>query len=452
MKRISRYIFTSLICTLCCGRLLAQDSTLIGTPLKWDIQKCIDYAKRNNIQINTLRLSQKISEQEVLLARAARLPDLSGTGSQTFTHANNRTSSVNSDGTFNSGKSNWGASGSYGLSSSVTLYNGNLINNNIQQKNLQQQSANLNVIQQENDVTLQITQAYLTILLDKETVIYNNDVLTTSQAQLKQYQQKYDVGAIARKDLVQLQAQVATDKYNLVTSKNTERQDLLTLKQLLLLPTDATFDIIKPDTIAPVNTSSPLHDAEEIALKNRPEIKNGQLGVDIAQYDVAKAQAGYKPFLSAGASIGAGYNTGNGEYFSQLNRNFEQQIGLNLTIPIFTKRVVKTQVEEAKINVDQAKLNFSNTKITLSQEVERAYINVQNAQGQYEAAQEEFKYNQESYRIANEQLKVGVANIVEFLQQKNLYIQAQQSYIQSKYNTLLSLKIYDFYKGIPITL
>jgi len=446
--RTIRYVFLALICTFFSSALLAQDSTLIGIPLKWDIQKCIEYAKQHNIQINSLRLSQKISEQESLLSQAARLPDLSASASQNFTHVN----SNNNGSTNGSGRSGFGASGSYGVNSSVTLYNGNYINNDIKQKNLLLQSANLNVIQQENDITLQVTQAYLTILLDKENIIYNNDVITTSQAQLKQYQQKYDAGAISRKDLVQLQAQVATDKYNLVTAQNAERQDILTLKQLLLLPTEASFDIIKPDTIAPPATLSPLREAQQTAMQTRPEIKNGQLGVDIAQYNVAKAQAGYKPFLSAGGSLSAGYNTGAGSYFSQLNRSFEQQIGLNLSIPIFTKRQVLTQVNEAKINVDQAKLNFDNTKITLSQEVERAYISVQNAQGQYNAAQEEFTYNQESYRIANEQLKVGVANIVEFLQQKNLYIQAQQSYIQAKYNALLSLKIYDFYKGLPITL
>lgn len=443
MMRNIRHIFIALVCIFQCSSLLAQDSTLIGVSLKWDIQKCIEYAKQHNIQINSLRLSQKISEQESLLSQASRLPNLSGSASQNFIHANNG----------GTGRSDFGASGTYGLNSSVTLYNGNYINNDIKQKNLQVQSANLNVIQQENDVTLQITQAYLTILLDKETIIYNTDVVTTSQAQLNQYQQKYNVGTIARKDLVQLQAQVATDKYNLVTSQNAERQDILTLKQLLLLPTEANFDIVKPDTIAPAAASvSSLRDAQQVAMQTRPEIKNGQLGVDIAQYDVLKAQSGYKPFLSAGGSISAGYNTGAGSYFSQLNHSFEQQIGLNLSVPIFTKRQVKTQVEEARINVDQAKLNFDNTKITLSQEVERAYISVQNAQGQFQAAQEEFNYNQESYRIANEQLRVGVANMVDFLQQKNLYIQAQQAYIQAKYNALLSLKIYDFYKGLPITL
>jgi outer membrane protein len=84
--------------------------------------------------------------------------------------------------------------------------------------------------------------------------------------------------------------------------------------------------------------------------------------------------------------------------------------------------------------------------------VERAYINVQNAQSQYDAAQVQFNFNQESYRIANEQLKIGASNMVDFLLQKTLYVQAQQAVIQAKYNLLLTQKIYDFYRGIPVTL
>lgn len=177
------------------------------------------------------------------------------------------------------------------------------------------------------------------------------------------------------------------------------------------------------------------------------------MGVKIAQYDVDKARAGYKPTLTGGASLNSGYANGQGTSFGyQLNNNFTQQLGLTLAVPIFTKRVVKTQVEEAKINVKQAQLDLSNTRITLSQTVERAYINVENARSQYDAANEQYKYSKESYRIASEQLKVGVANTVDFLLQKNLYVQAQQAFIQAKYNTLLTLKIYDFYRGVPIKL
>jgi outer membrane protein len=60
-------------------------------------------------------------------------------------------------------------------------------------------------------------------------------------------------------------------------------------------------------------------------------------------------------------------------------------------------------------------------------------------------------YAKESYRISGEQLKIGANNNVEYLQQKNLYVQALQQYIQAKYSRMLYLKIFNFYKGIPVT-
>ena len=447
MLKYSKHISLLILALLGSFNLYAQDSTLVGKTIKWDLIKCIDYAKKNNIQINTTRLSQKTSQQEYLLAKAARLPDLNASGTESIAHGNNVTSY---NGTLGSG---FTTSGQYGLTSNITLYNGNYINNNIVQKNLAVEQANYTIIQQENDITLQLTQAYLAVLLDKENIVYDKDLDSTSQAQVKLEQQRYDVGSVARAALIQLQAQQAADHYTLVGARNTERGDLLTLKQLLLLPTDTHFDIVRPDTIAPNDTTaSSLPDAEETALKNRPEVKGGELGVQIAQYGIRLAKAGYLPTLSAGASVTSGYLNGTPAYFSQLNSNFYQQLGLTLSIPIFTKRVVKTAVEEAKINVDQANLDLSDTKITLSQSVERAYINFENAKAQYDAAMVEYKYSTESYRIASEQLKVGVASIVDFLLQKNQFIQAQQAFIQAKYNVVLTLKIYDFYRGIPIKL
>ncbi|AMR29997.1 transporter [Mucilaginibacter sp. PAMC 26640] len=426
--------------------LKAQDCVRITGAVKWDLQTCIAYAKKNNIQINSLRLSQQISQQEYLLARAARLPNLSGSASQNLAHGNN----YSSNGT---GGPGFTAAGSYGLSSSVTLYNGNYINNNIRQKDLSVKSANLNIIQQENDISLQITQAYLTVLLDKENIIYNTDLLNTSRAQVALLQKKYNAGSIARKDLVQLQAQQAADQYTLVSSVNAEQSDLLTLKQLLLLTSGVVFDIVKPEVVLFSDSIASFHDAEQFALKNRPEIESSLLNVQVAELETAKARAGYWPSLSAGAALSTGFNSGSAAAFpGQLNNNFNQQAALTLTVPLFTKRMVKTQVEEAKIAVAQARLDLTNTQIVLSQSVERAHINMQNAVSQYTAAQEEYRYGKESYRIAAELLKVGTTNTVDFLLQKNLFVQAQQAFIQARYNQLLSRKIYDFYRGIPITL
>ncbi len=140
------------------------------------------------------------------------------------------------------------------------------------------------------------------------------------------------------------------------------------------------------------------------------------------------------------------------KYFTQLNNNFYQQIALTVSVPLFDRKATRTNIARANIATRQAMLSLENTSLTLTQSIERAYINVANAQSQYTAAAEQLKYTQEAFRIANEQLKIGVYNTVEYLQQKNLYIQALQSYSQAKYTTALYSKIYNFYTGVPVTM
>ncbi len=425
----------------------AQDTTGGPIPARWDLQTCLDYAKKNNIQINSLRLSAQTAQQNWLLSKAQRQPNLNGGVGLTYTHSKNANPVVGGFSTQSS------FSNTNSLNSSVTIYNGGFISNDIRQKNLEIESANLNILQSENDITLQITASYLNILLAKENVVYIQDLVNTTGAQVEQGRKEYEAGSIAKNAYIELQAQLATDKYTLVTAQSAVRQNKLTLKQLLQLPIPDTFDIVSPDTVIATEAVASLDTVEGIALRNRPEIKNGQLGIDISRYDLAKAKAGYLPVLTASGALSSGYsNNSTDDYFKQLDNNFFQQIGLSLSIPIFTRRTVRTNVENAKIEIEQSKLNLRNIQTTLAQTIEQAYINVVNAQGQYDAAVEGLKASQESFRIAGEQLKVGASNVVDYLQQKTLYTQAFQVYVQAKYNAALSVKIYDFYMGIAVKL
>ena len=452
LKKISPAVVVTWLVFGQVNPLFAQDTT---KSVKWDLQTCLDYAKANNVQLNTLKYTEKTAEQNYLLAKAAVLPSVYGTVVQNIGHSNTITINATTLSSLSTGgglyQSNTSPSGSYALSSSWTLYQGGYLKNDIKQKDLSVESANLSVLQEENDLTLQITQYYLNILLDKESIIYQENVLSTSQAQEAQSERQLAAGSIARKDVAQFKSQTANDKYSLITSQNAKRQDLLTLKQVLELPSSIQFDIAEPDTIISKKAIPALADVQTTALAMRPEVKNGQAGVDIAKVGLTKARSGYQPTLTAAGSIGSSYESGSG-YFSQLNNGFNQQVGLTLSIPIFTKRINKTNVEEAKIAIDQAQLTLKDTKNTLSLNIEKAYINVVNAENQFDAAAEAFKYNQETYRIANEQLRLGVSNMVEFLQQKELYIQALQQYIQSKYNAALTIEIYDFYYGEAVKL
>ncbi|WP_212000273.1 TolC family protein [Chitinophaga sp. HK235] len=425
---------------------MAQDSTLSSLPAVWSLQDCLDYAMKNNIQLNSLRLSRLSSEQDLLLSKAARLPNLTGSASQNLNGSKSITPTGNRP-------YELAFSGNYSVNSGVTIYQGGFLNYDIKQKGLLLQVTGLNIAQEINNITIQLTQAYLNILLIRENIVYVKDVVTTSEAQVKQAQQQYDVGSIALVNLVSLQSQLAADRYNLVTAENQERINKLVLKQLLQLPSSYDFNIYSPDTLVSSHYVAPLRDVQDTALATRPEVKSAELGINVSELDLAKAHAGYKPTLTAGGALGSSYlrDPGN-NFFKQLDNNFYQQIGLTLSVPIYTRRANKTAVEKSKIEIDQSKLTLRDTRTNLSQTVEQAYISVINAQGQYDASVEQLRFASESYRIASEQLRVGVANIVTFLQQKNLYIQAFQAYIQAKYNTALTIRIYDFYRGIPVKL
>src|SRR5580698_5086757 len=125
------------------GGMHAQDSTAGRLPARWDLQTCIDYAKKNNITLNSLRLNVLTAQQNYLLAKAAREPNLTGGVSGTYTHSKNANPVI---GGFETQSS---FANEYALSSGITIYNGNSINNNIKMANLQIQSANQTVVANE---------------------------------------------------------------------------------------------------------------------------------------------------------------------------------------------------------------------------------------------------------------------------------------------------------------
>lgn len=428
--------------------LKAQDTSFItSTAVKWDLPTAIDYAKQHNIQVNIIRLEKQLSEQDLLQARAARYPNLSGSAIQSLTHSNNTNPVV---GGF---QTQANLQGNYSLNSSWTISRGGYLNYDIKSKGLQLQAANLNVDVTANDITLQITEAYLNILLAKENIVYIEDLAKSSQSQFDVGNTKFQAGSISKKDLLQLEAQLAGDQYNLVTAQNQYRQNVLTLKQILQLPTTTEFQPEAPDTLIAGEAIPSLLQAQNIALQNRPEVQYNQLQIEIAEMELQKARTGYRPTLSFGGALSTGYSDNQDvKYFNQVNNNFYQRFGLTLSIPILDNRITKTNIERSKILINEARLTLEQTKTILNQQIEQAYISVQNAQAQYKSAEVEFKANQEAYNISLEQLRLGAINTVDLLVQRNQYIQSLQNFIQAKYNSILNTKIYEFYMGQPITL
>lgn len=435
MKR--RFFF--LIFSLITLEIFAQTPNY---PTRWTLDNCIEYAKENNISINSLRLSKNSAQQDLLQAKDAKYPNLNGTVSQGIFALNG-----------NNGLNVTGAqSQSIGANSSMTLYHANYIKNNEASKNLLVQMADLSVQESENNITLSITQAYLNILMNEENIVSLENVLKTTQTQLKQGDQLYKAGSLSKLNYLQIQSQVAQDQYNLTSTQNNLRTNIVNLKQLLQLPTNYDFQIIKPDSIIVDDQLKPLPDVQNLAQNQRPEVKYGELNVENSNTNLKMAQASVQPTLSVVGNISTNYSNGNGNYFNQLGNNFYMPIGLSLGIPIYNNRIYKTQIEKSKIAIEQANLDLLNTKTVLNQQIEQSYINLQNALSQYDSASKQMDISKQSYDIVNAQMKIGSIDYVQLQQQRLLYIQSIQNYLQAKYTAVLNKQIYEFYAGNPINL
>ncbi|PZR24323.1 MAG: transporter [Citrobacter freundii] len=438
-------IIYAIVSLLVVSSLEAQDTTRL--PQKpWTLEDCINYATANNISINTLRLSSESAKLDLQQSKYNRLPAVNGTITQSIVNSNN------ADPVIGGFQTQANFSSNYGINSSVTVFNGGYISNDIKSKALLLQSANLTVQETANNITLSITQAFLNILLAKENIEYLKEVLKTSEAQLKQSQDRFEGGSISKKDLLQFQSQLASDNYNLVSATNNLQLNIVNLKQLLQLPVSYEMQISDPGEVQAQQAVVSLPDAIAAAQESRPEVKNGEVGVNIAQIELDKIKASRLPTVTLGANLSSGFSDNrDAKYFSQLNNNFYQSLGATIGIPIFSRNLNKTNIAKQKIVIQQAQLDLLNTKTVLNQQVEQAYINLRNAQAQYVAAEQQLKAAEETYHITDEQLKLGAVNAVDVLTQRNLYVQALQSFVQAKYSAVLYNKIYDFYTGKPVS-
>ena len=425
-------------------------------PEQWTLRSCIDYALENNITIQRNRISAESAEEDVKSAKADFLPSITGSISQRIVNRPNDTNgTIISGDDITTSESKTSYNGSYGIDASWTLYNGGKCLNTYKQQKLNNRIAELSIEESANTIEENITQLYVQILYSAEAVKVNESTLEVSKAQFARGQEQFNVGSISASDLAQLEAQVSSDNYQLVTSQATLQDYKLQLKQLLELDGDFEMDLYIPElddssVLIPLPAKDDVYNA---ALSLRPEIQSGKLNVDASDLSIKMARAGYIPSLSLTAGIGSNNANGNDFSFSeQIKQNWNNSIGLTVSIPIFDKRQTKSAINKAKLQKQTSQLDLLDEQKTLYRTIENLWLNANSAQQQYVAAKENLKSTQTSYELVNEQFNVGMANTVELLTEKNNLLSAQQATLQAKYTAILNAELLRFYQGEEIDL
>lgn len=413
-----------------------------GEMTEWTLRDCLDYALANNIQIKKSKISHQSGLEDTKEAKARLFPSLTASVTQGF--VNYPSSGVADNNSY---------SGNYSVTANWTLFDGGQRYQALKQQKLQNTIDELSVSQNENDIRISLIQAYMQVLYSMEAVRINENTVEVSRAQRDRAVELLKAGSISKVDLAQLESQYSTDQYQLVVSRTTLDNYKLQLKQLLELDITQEIELVMPE-LTDEDILEPLPDKKVIyatSLSVMPEIESGKLAVDVAELEKKKAWGAFLPTLSMNAGIGTGHLSGTDYTFgSQIWDQFNESIGLTISIPIFSNRQYKTAYNKAKYALTTSRLDLADSEKQLLRNVESVYLDAISAQNQYTSATERLSYVTESYTLTEEQFNLGMKNTVELLTEKNNFLTAQQERLQAKYMALMSIQILNVYQAKPI--
>ncbi|MGB5420425.1 TolC family protein [Algibacter sp.] len=425
----------------------AQEASTSSSKI-WSLQDCITYAIENNITVKEATLNKNSAEVDYSKAKSSRLPNLFGSASQNFS-SGNTIDPITSDYVTDQIHST-----NIGLNTSMTLFQGNQINNQIKQNKLLLEQSVFQEEVEKNNIVLNLLETYLQTLYSKESIAIAQNNLTASEKEVLRAKARLDAGTIALSDYTEAQSQAATNKYNVIASKNDYQQYIIQLKQLLELSPmeDLEIETIN-ENMDLFNLELNRMDIYDKALGFLPEIQSSMLNISANEKELDIAKGAYLPTLSLIGSLGSGYTSISDNTFSdQFDVNFNQKLGLSLSIPIFNRNQTKSAVKTATINIEKAEIQKQSTEKEVYRKVETTYQNALSAQEQVIASESSKEAAEQSYKLAQKKYELGDLSTTDLVISQNTYTNAQQNYLQSKYLNILYHQLLQFYQGNDIKL
>ena len=456
-----------------------------AVPSVLGLQQCIDIAEKNNIQVRQGQLQVQSSELQYKQARLNRYPSLNAFISQGLNFGRNINPATNQfiDRAVRSNNVQ--------LSTSVPVFQGFQLKNQILQNETTLAATQKELAATQNNVILNVIQQYLNVLTGAEQLTIAKRQVETSQIQLDRTQKLVNAGAVPEANLYEIRATLANDQLTVVNAQNTVDLAKLALLQVMNLPAGQTFEvefINLPDPRIERYSDS----AEQIftlAQTTQPQVQGADLRAESARRGVVVARAGLYPRLTLNGSLSSIYSSvglqrfvadgtivetetgafvpvggvnqpilsarpgGRSENYTfteQLNNNLNRSLSLNLNIPIFNSRTVRTNIISATLQQQNARLTADNTRLQLRQQIETAYTNLLASSNRYQATEASVASLVQAFRAAESRFNAGSINPIDYNIAKARLDNARAQLVQAKYDYVFRTKILDFYQNKPL--
>lgn len=456
----------------------------------WDLRRAVEYALANNISVKQADVQARLATLNLKQAKLLQIPTASLGGSAGINAGRSidpTTNQFTNTQLFNTG---------FSFSSGVTLFNFFSVRNNIAGSRYDDEASRANVDRVRNDIALNVASAYLQVLVSEEQAKIASVAVQQTLQNLDNTRKRVAAGALPELNQAELEAQLALDSSSLITADNQVRQSILQLKALLNIDAGQNFAVASPplETI-PILTLAELQPESvyRIAIQNLPQQRVNDLRIQAAQKYVQAARGQMYPTVSLFAGMGTNYannkiptvvRTPNGAFdttgakvqvdgtvydvitpgfntvitsnrtpFStQISDNFRQNVGLQVSIPLFNNGVARTAWQRSKLNVTSLELQKDLDLLNLKQDIYTAYNDASAAIQKFFAGRKSVATAEKAYSFAQRRYELGLLSTIDLLTNQNNLNRARVELAQAHVDYVFRMKLLEFYKGQGIKL
>jgi len=383
----------------------------LANTLELSLEESIALALKNNPSIHMAIADKEKAMWGIKENQGGKLP--------TLTLMNNSTRSLNVA----------GASPSDNFSTSLrlnwSLYTGGRVEGQIEQAILSAHLAELGVTKAKEQVRLDTTTSYYNLLQGRNIVAVNRQTVDSLIEHLKNVQAQYQVGTVAKSDVLRSEVELANAQQNLTKAQNNYDGAVANFNNVTGMPLDRQHTMI--DELAYTKYELSLEDSIALAQKKRPEIAQSQDNLAIARTGIAIADSGRLPTLSVSGNKGV-----SGSDFPGQNSNWS--IGVSANWNVFDAGVTNAKVKAAKANEDKVKAGDEQLRAGIELEVRQAYMNMKEAEARIETSKVAVSKAEEDLKASQGKYYAGVGTNLDVIDTQTALTQAKTNATQASYD------------------
>lgn len=328
------------------------------------------------------------------------------------------------------------------LSVTVPLYTGGKVEGLVGQADASLKSAILDVDKSKQQIKLDATTAYFGVLEARNIVDLDRESMDRLDAHLRNVQAQFDVGTVAKIDVLRSEVELANAEQTLIKAQNAYDLAVASLNNVLGLSLDTQLNLT--DTLKYDAYTQSLADCIKYAVANRPEIGQAQLNIDAAKSGITVAKSGNKPTVAFSASE----DWYKDEFPGADNNNWS--MSLVASFNVFDSGATKAKISQADYTLTKSQEQLKQTSDTVQLDVRNAYLSLREAEKRISTSQVAVDKAEEDYKIAQVRYSSGVGTNLDVMDAQVALTQAKTNYTQALYDYNTSKADLDKAMGIAV--